>query len=78
MSSSTKALCVLLMMIAATTFTFLTTDRYLRSKGIENLYGIDNQYITLTVGCIVGMITFYSVIYIYSTLNLRAIQRILK
>lgn len=78
MSSSIKASCVLLIMMAATMFTFLATDRYLRLKGIENLYGIDNQYITLTVGCIVGMITFYAVIYICSKLNLRAIKRILK
>ncbi len=72
MKATIKSSLVLSLVVAVELFCLIMMDRYLTKNGIES------QYITLTFGLIVSMITFYAVIYIYSQLNLRAIKRILK
>ena len=72
MKATIKSSLVLSLVVAVELFCLIMMDRYLTKNGIES------QYITLTFGLIVSMITFYAVIYIHSQLNLRAIKRILK
>lgn len=72
MKATTKSSLVLSLVVGVELFCLIMMDLYLTKNGIES------QYITLTVGGIVSMITFYAVMYIYSQLNLRAIKRILK
>lgn len=72
MKVTTKSSSVLSLVVSVELVCLIMMDGYLTKNGIES------QYITLTVGVIVSMITFYAVIYIYSQLNLRAIERILK